>query len=65
MDKINYGLDLHQLYEAHKFDLEQKAIMDRDIRETWREKYGWVPPSERRAHGSRLVATTATSGGKA
>lgn len=47
MNQATYGIDVYQLYEAHEFDLGAKALMDRDIRVTWRA-HGWLPPSEQK-----------------
>jgi hypothetical protein len=44
--KANYGIDVYRRYEAHRFDLEAPTITPTNIEATWREKHGWIPPSE-------------------
>jgi hypothetical protein len=47
--KANYGIDVYRRYEAHRFDLEAPTITPTNIEATWREKYAWIPPTERKA----------------
>jgi hypothetical protein len=45
-EPVNFGIDVHRLYEAHRFDLDAPTMTETNIEATWRERHGWVRPSE-------------------
>jgi hypothetical protein len=46
--KAQYGLDVYRLYEAHPLNLEAPTRTPTNIERTWRQKHGWIPPTEQK-----------------